>query len=142
YHMTGKPRYLSSYQMLIERYHYDEQAMFAKVLFPKEWTVPWDDHLAAKSYWQLLRYETDPLLLNRYRTAMNRHWWDWKNSEFKRDIEIWYHMLYQVLTGEQVVGEKCMDAAKGMWGFDRVKGTFNVPQEDGTVKKVESELEE
>ena len=35
YHMTGKPRYLSAYQVLIERYHYDEHAMFAKTLFPK-----------------------------------------------------------------------------------------------------------
>lgn len=141
YHMTGKPRYLSSYRMLIERYHYDEQALFAKVLFPKEWTVPWDDHLAAKSYWQLLRYETDPLLLNKYRTAMNRHWWDWKTSEFPRINDIWYHMLYQVLTGEQVVGERCVAAIKNMQGFERRKRTFRIPTDDGGAKEVESESE-
>lgn len=140
YHMTGKDRYRAAYQTLIQKYHYDEQAMMAKTLFPKEWTVPWDDHLAAKSYWQILRYETEPLLRDKYRTALNRHWYDWKNSNFQRQIEIWYHMLYQVLTGEEVVDAKCVDAIRNMWGFDRTRATFTIPTEDGP-KQVESEME-
>ncbi len=139
-HMTGKPRYMSAYQMLIQKYHYDEQAMMAKTLFPKEWQVPWDDHLAAKSYWQIMRYETDPLLMGKYRASLNRHWYVWKDSEFKRENDIWYFMLYQVLTGEKVVDDKCVAAIKAMWGFDRKKGTFAIPSGDGT-KTVESEIE-
>jgi len=140
YRLTRKDRYRAAYRMLIDKYHYDDHAIMAKVLWPEEWKTPWDDHLAAKSLYMLMRYETDPSLLQKYRMSLNRHWYDWKNADFKRKAEVFYHMLYQVLTGEKVVGEKCRNAIKNMWGFDRRKRNFTIPTPAGP-KTLEAEEE-
>jgi hypothetical protein len=140
FHVTGKDRYRLAYHMLIDRYHYDDEAIVAKLLFPKEWTVPWDDHLAAKSFYSLFRYETDPNLLQKYRMSLNRHWFAWKDSELSRPEDIFYWMLYQLFTGEKVVDEKCTNAIKNMWGFDRNHRVFTIPTEQGP-KQVEADEE-
>ncbi|MCP4642099.1 MAG: hypothetical protein GY851_16770 [bacterium] len=140
YHVTGKSRYLAAYEMLIDRYGYDDQALLAKVLWPEEWKTPWDDHLAAKSLYILLRYETDSSLIEKYRMSLRRHWHDWKDCEFTHESEVFYHMLYQVLTGEEVVDSECIAAIKGMWGFDRGKRAFTIPTASGP-KTMEAEEE-
>jgi hypothetical protein len=140
YKLTGKERYRAAYHMLIDKYHYDDEAIMAKVLWPEEWKTPWDDELAAKALYMLYRWETDTSLLIKYRMCLNRHWYDWKNSAFHHEDDVWYHLLYQVLTGEQVMSEKCIGAIKAMWGFDRGKGLFTIPTPQG-MKTVESEEE-
>jgi hypothetical protein len=37
HHITGKERYNAAYHMLIDRYHYDDRAINAKIVFPPEW---------------------------------------------------------------------------------------------------------
>ncbi|TFH01963.1 MAG: hypothetical protein E4H13_03460 [Calditrichales bacterium] len=140
YRVTGKERYRAAYQMLIDRYHYDDDAIMAKVLWPDEWKTPWDDHLAAKSFDMLMRWEDDPLLKIKYRMSLNRHWHDWKNSDFRNSADVFYHMLYQVLTGETVVGEKCIAAIKQMPGFKRQRLTYTIPTENG-MKTMEADEE-
>ena len=141
YKLTGKDRYRAAYHMLIDRYQYDDHAIPSKLLWPDEWkTAPWDDHLAAKSFYMLMRWETDRSLQIKYRMSLNLHWYDWKNTDFKYQAEVWYHMLYQLLTGEKVVTEKCINAIKNMWGFDRRTRTFKIPTDNG-FKIVESEEE-
>jgi hypothetical protein len=139
--MTGKDRYRMAYRMLIDRYGYDDQAINAKMLWPPEWTVPWDDELAAKSLYNLLRYETDPDLLQKYRMGLNRHWFVWQKGEFKHPMETWFYMLYALFTGENVVDARAVEAIKAMPGVERKRSTFNIPAEDGTVRAVESEEE-
>ncbi|MBN1350489.1 hypothetical protein JXJ21_13825 [candidate division KSB1 bacterium] len=129
--LTGKERYHAAYHTLIEKYHYDDHAIMAKVLYPEEWKTSWDDHLAAKSLYMIMRYETDPSLLQKYRMSLNRHWYDWKDTDFRRDADVFYHMLYQVLTGEKVVGEKCIEAIKNMRGFKRRQRQFTIPTANG-----------
>lgn len=140
YHLTSKDRYRSAYEMLINKYHYDDQALKAKILWPEKWVTPGDDDLAARSLYILLRWETDNSLLIKYRMALNRHWYYWKNSNFQRDIDVYFTMLYQVLTDEKVVDDKCINAAKNMKGVLRTKGVFFIPTDHGT-KKIESEQE-
>lgn len=140
YRMTGKERYRAAYHMLIEKYRYDDEAIMAKVLWPEEWKTPWDDELAAKALYMLYRWESDPSLLIKYRMCLNRHWYDWKNSEFRHEDDVWFHMLYQVLTGEEVMTAKSQQAIKSMWGFDRRKARFSIPLAQG-MKTVESEEE-
>ncbi len=139
--MTGKPVYATAYRRLIEKYHYDDQAILAKILWPEQWKTPWDDHLAAKSFYMLMRYEDDPKLLQKYRMSLNRFWYDWKNSAFKHTADAWYVMLYQVLTGEKVIDEKRQEAIKKLEGVSRVKRTYNIPMPEGP-KAVEAEQEE
>jgi len=139
--LTGKAYFGAAYRRLIEKYHYDDEAILAKVLWPDEWKTPWDDHLAAKALYMLLRYESDPGLLQKYRMSLNRFWHDWRNAAFQRTPEFWYVMLYQVLTGEDVVSETRQEAIKGMWGYHRQKSTYRIPGPDGT-RTVEAEQEE
>jgi hypothetical protein len=139
--MTGKDRYRAAYRMLIDKHHYDDEAIMTKTIWPEEWNVIWDDKLACKSYWQLFRHETDPSLLNKYRMSINRHQFVWKDSEYERVGAIWFPMVYSVLTGENVVTEKTIAALKNMQGFQRTKRRFSVPQADGAVVSMESEEE-
>jgi hypothetical protein len=131
YRMTGKERYRAAYHMLVDRYGYADHAIQAKLLWPDEWkTAPWDDHLAAKSFYMLMRWETDRTLMIKYRMNLNRHWVDWKTAEFNYSAQVWYHMLYQVLTGEEIMTDKTIQAIKNMWGFDRRTAKFKIPTGD------------
>lgn len=139
--ITGKERYRAAYRMLIDRYHYDDQAILAKVIAPKEWTVPWDDNLAAKSYYMLMRYEDDPSLLQKYRMSLNRHLFVWKQMDFGYQAVPFYFMLHQLLTGEEVLDDRVLDGIKKMWPGHRRKRSFTIPTADGH-KTVEAEEEE
>ncbi len=141
YRMTAKERYRAAYNKLITTYHYDDEAIMAKTLWPEEWAVPWDDNLAAKSYWMLMRYETDPTLLTKYRMALNRHLFSWKRLDFGYGAVPYYFMLYQVLTGEKVVNDKVLAEINAMYPGSRATRTFTVPTPDGP-KRVESVEEE
>lgn len=141
YRLTGKDRYREAYERLIKKYHYDEEAIMARRLWPEMWTVPWDDELASKSFCQLMPYETDPALRNKYTMSLHRYGFAWKSNEYQRSEQLWYPMLYQAFAGVDVLDAKWQEAMRAQWGFDRVKRTFNVPQKDGTVKQMESEEE-
>lgn len=71
---------------------------------------------------------------------LNRHWYDWQNHDFSFEGDIWFIMVYQVLTGEDIFTEKWNQAIKDMWGFERITKEFKIPTEDG-IKIVESEEE-
>jgi hypothetical protein len=141
YHITGKERYNAAYHMLIDRYHYDDRAINAKILFPPEWRNVGDDYHAARSLYMLMRWEDDPNLLNKYRMSLNRHWYDWKDIEFTWESNIWFIMVYKVLTGEDIITDRIAEGIKDMWGFDREKKVFKIPTDDGGFQTVESEYE-
>ena len=141
HHVTGDARYDKAYRMLIEKHGYDDRAIMAKVLHPKEWMTPWDDQLAAQSYYPLFRYETDADLLQKYRMSLNRHWHYWKDAGFEDEHMVFYHMLYETITDDKVVGPDAIDALKSMWGGERGTGQFSVPQADGSFESMESAYE-
>ena len=139
--ITGKERYNAAYHMLIDRYHYDDHQLHAKIIWPPEWRNVGDDYHAARSLYMLLRYETDRSLLIKYRMNLNRHWYDWQNIAFTWESNIWFIMVYQALTGEDILTEERIQAIKDMWGFDRQKREYKIPAADG-FQLVESEFEE
>ena len=139
--MTGKPCYTAAYTRLIKKYHYDDEAIMSKVLWPEEWKTPWDDQLAARAMYMLMRYETDPNLLAKYSMCLERHWYDWRNAEFYRTSEVWFVMLYQVLTGKEVIDGPRSEAIKNVWGLYRDKRNYVIPSPGGP-KTVEAEQEE
>ena len=138
--ITGKERYNAAYHMLINRYHYDDDQINSKILWPKEWQNVGDDYHAARSLFMVMRYEKDPSLLNKYNMNLNRHWYAWQNLDFSFESSIWFIMVYQVLTGQEVIPGKYQDVIKSMWGFDRQTRTFKIPNERGCTR-VESEAE-
>lgn len=139
--ITGKERYNAAYHMLIDRYQYDDRQINAKILFPPEWRNVGDDYHAARSLYMLMRWETDPNLLNKYRMNLNRHWYDWKDIAFEWESTIWFVMVYQVLNKENIFTKERIQAVKDMWGFERKKREFSIPTADGGFKKVISEEE-
>jgi len=139
--ITGKERYNAAYHMLIDRYHYDDDQIHAKIIFPEEWRNVGDDYHAARSLYMLLRYEDDRSLLIKYRMSLNRHWYDWKDIEFTWESNIWFVMVYQVLTGEDILNEEKKQAIKDMWGFERNTNEFKIPQDCDSFTIVESEEE-
>ena len=96
---------------------------------------------SAKKLNMLMRYENDRSLLIKYKMNLNRHWFDWQSMEFTWESSIWFIMVYRVLTGENVLTDEHVQVIKDMWGFNRSKRAFNIPQEDGRIKVVESEEE-
>ena len=127
YHVTAKDKYIRAYHKLIDQHHYDEEAIMAKVLWPERWKTSWDDHLAAKSFYTLMRYENDPDLLRRYRMSLNRHWYDWKDRALDHPGNVFLTMLYGLLSGEDVKNDTLEAGIKGMWGFDRNRRSFAIP---------------
>ena len=74
--------------------------------------------------------------------SLNRHWYDWKDIEFTWEGNIWFVMVYKVLTGENDLTEKQAQGIKDMWGVEREEKEFKIPQHDGSFKIVKSEFEE
>lgn len=74
HHVTGDAKYRDAAKMLRDRHAYHVNAMDGRAVFPPENVVPWDNNLAFLSYWGLLKYETDPKLLQAYRVSLDRNW--------------------------------------------------------------------
>lgn len=138
--ITGKDRYHAAYHMLIDRYHYDDHQILSKILWPEEWRNKGDDYHAARSLYMLMRYEDDRSLLIKYKMNLNRHWYDWQTHDFSFEDDIWFIMVYQVLSHEDIMTEKYVSVIKDMWGFDRQEKEFKIPTGDG-YKIVNSEQE-
>jgi hypothetical protein len=74
HHVTGNEKYLQTAKMLRDRHHYHINAMLAKMYFPPEDVVPWDNNLCLMSMYGLLNYELDPELILMYRESMEIAW--------------------------------------------------------------------
>lgn len=75
HHVTGDPRYRSVFLDLVNNHGYAMNLMSQ----PKPILAPGafgqaDDNMTFMNYYHLVRYETDPKLLNMFRNAMYYHW--------------------------------------------------------------------
>jgi hypothetical protein len=73
-HITGATKYREAYRNLIDRHSYD-----ANVLIPKTNAGPGsgnqsDDEMAIMGFYNLVRYETDTILLSKYTLAFSNYW--------------------------------------------------------------------
>jgi len=133
--LSGKARFDQAYRMLINRYHYDDHQLESKVIWPQEWRNRWDDNHAAKSLYMLLRYEEDRSLLIKYRMNLNRHWHVWRTHDFSFECDALYVLLYQVLSGENVLTPERIRGIQDLWGFERHESEFRIPCAQG-VRRV------
>ena len=79
-HITGEPRFAAAERTLIERHAYN-----TNVLIPKADTGPGsgnqsDDEMIFMNYYNLIRYETDPVLRETYALALYKQW-QWEQQE-------------------------------------------------------------
>ena len=73
-HVTGAAKYREALRKLIDQHSYDQN-----VLIPKSNAGPGsgnqsDDEMAFMDFYNLIRYETDPILLRKYTIAFSRYW--------------------------------------------------------------------
>ena len=135
-HMTEKVAYQTAYQRVLIRYHFDDEAILAKVLWPVEWRNGSNDHPAAMAFYHLMRFENNPSLLQKYRMGLNRFWYLWKEES-----NPFYAMLYQTLTGEKAVTDNVIQNIKQLYSPKRAQGSWTVQLPEGP-KTFESEYEE
>lgn len=142
YQITGEARFASAYKLLIDKYHYDDRQLLTNHIFPESLRHIWDDYHAVRSLYMVMKYETDPDLLNKYRMTLNRQWYVWKDITFESESTIFYIMLYDLITQEGVMKDPArIEVMKNMNGHARRMRTFNIPMEDGTTKKIETEYD-
>lgn len=140
--ITGEARFASAYKLLIDRYHYDDRQLLTNHLYPESLRHIWDDYHAARSLYMVMKYETDPDLLNKYRMTLNRQWHVWKDITFEEESTIFYIMLYDLITKEGVMQDPSrIEVLKNMNGHARRIRFFDVPMADGTSQKIESEYD-
>lgn len=142
YQITGEARFASAYKLLIDKYHYDDRQLLTNHLFPEGMRHIWDDYHAVRSLYMVMKYETDPDLLNKYRMTLNRQWYVWKDITFESESTIFYIMLYDLITQEGVMKDPTrIEALKNMNGHARKPRTFNIPNPDGTKTKTVSDYD-
>lgn len=74
HHVTGDKKYMDTAKMLRDEHNYHINAMLAKMYYPPEDVVPWDNNLALMSFYGLLNYEEDPELIMMYRESLEFAW--------------------------------------------------------------------
>ncbi len=93
HHMSGDEKYNAEYLRLVEKEHYAVNAMYRKV--DDAHTCHIDDNLCFLISIPLLRYETDPDILQCYLIGMREHW------EYERvERNPFWNILYGAFTEE------------------------------------------
>ncbi|MCP5064854.1 MAG: hypothetical protein GY936_20735 [Ignavibacteriae bacterium] len=115
--VTGDPSYNKAYQQLID-FGYLNYIVRQKNTFPPENLAPWDDNLAFRSYYTLLRYTINPQLRSIYLRSLERTW------EVKRMEHIsWFNFAYGALTGNDCEVEQAVKHLRE-WTLDCVEHNY------------------
>lgn len=93
YALTGEQRFEEGYQQLV-KLGYAENTIKQKNTFPPAYIAPWDDNLAYRAYYTLLRYTNDALDRSTYMRSIARTY------EVKRIEQVsLYNFVYGAITG-------------------------------------------
>ena len=93
YKMTGEKLYEDGFNELLS-FRYQDHIVRQKNGFPPESIAPWDDNLAFRSYYTLIRYLDDPYLKAIYLRSIERTY------EMKRVEHVaWFNFAYGAITG-------------------------------------------
>ena len=92
WHFTREPRFQQAYQQLVDL-GYPDYTLRQRSSFPPEDIAHFEDQLAFWSWWNLLRFETDPDLLALYRRGYERSY-----DMVRIERNPWYQFVYGALT--------------------------------------------
>jgi len=121
--ITGDEKFDKGYQQLID-WGYPANTLRQKNVFPPENLAPWDDNLAFRSYYTLLRYEHNPALRSVYLRSLERTW------EVKRMEHIsWFNFAYGAITGNDCEVEQSVKHLRE-WTLDCVEHNFRNSHRD------------
>jgi len=100
--LSGDKKFEVAYQQLI-KWGYRTNTIRQKNVFPPADIAPWDDNLAFRSYYTLLRYTDDPVDRSAYLRSLARTW------EVKRIEQVpRYNYTYGAITGNDCEQEQSM----------------------------------
>jgi hypothetical protein len=140
--VTGDKKFENGFQQLID-WGYHNYTVRQKRTFPQADVAPWDDNLAFRSYYTLLRYTDDPNLRSIYIRSLARTW------EIKRLEHIsWFNFAYGAVTGNDCDLEISVKHLRE-WTLDCVEDNYKnshradlapepgyVPYEGGTTRAI------
>jgi hypothetical protein len=102
YALSGDKKFEDAYQQLI-KWGYRTNTIRQKNVFPPADIAPWDDNLAFRSYYTLLRYTDDPVDRSAYLRSLARTW------EVKRIEQVpKYNYTYGAITGNDCEQEQSL----------------------------------
>jgi hypothetical protein len=116
--LTGDEQFQAGLEQLLQwRYH--TYTVRQKLTYPPEEGVPWDDELAFRCYYPLLRYATDPELRSIYLRSLERHW------EVMRMQQIpFFNFIYGALTGNDCEVPQAVKHLRE-WSLDLVTHSYH-----------------
>lgn len=115
--LTGDQKYKDGFQQLLD-WGYLNYTVRQKNIFPPEALAPWDDNLAFRSYYTMLRYTDDPQLRSVYLRSIARTW------EVKRMEHIsWFNFAYGALSGNDCEVDEAVKHLRE-WTLDCVEHTY------------------
>ncbi len=117
YALTGDEKFMEGFQQLVD-WGYLNYIIRQKNTFPPEVVAPWDDNLAFRSYYTILRYTKDPVLRSIFLRSLER------TFEVKRMEHIgWFNFSYGALTGNDCEADR---AAKFLreWHLDCIEYNY------------------
>ncbi len=117
YALTGDKEFEEGFQQLMD-WGYQNYIVRLKNTFPPTVVAPWDDNLAYRSYYTLLRYTEDPILRSIYLRSLAR------TFEVKRMEHIaWFNFAYGAITGNDCEADKAVQHLRE-WTLDCVEYNF------------------
>lgn len=129
YGLTGDQKFEDGYQFLVKQ-GYAKNTIRQKNTFPPETIAPWDDNLAFRSYYTLMRYTDDATSRSIFLRSLSRTW------EIKRIEEVpWYNYVYGAITGNDCENKQAVQHLRD-WQLDCVEHSFvNSFRDDLMTKK-------
>jgi hypothetical protein len=113
-HITGDPRFSAAARWLIQQHAYA-----ANILIPKADTGPGsgnqsDDEMIFMNYYNLIRYETDPILRQTYALALYRQW-QWERQELNPFFDFIYAASCSGQKSESAFGTEDLSPRDNGW---------------------------
>ena len=104
YHITGDPKFLDAYHQIVEKYGYVQHVMRGAAMLSKITNANYsysDEELNFLSFYPLLKYEDNPVLVRQYRQALT---FLWLRAESEHN-PLWDY-IYAVGTGANNYGSQ------------------------------------
>jgi hypothetical protein len=117
YALTGDQIFEEGFQQLLD-FGYLNYIVRQKNTFPPTSVAPWDDNLAYRSYYTIMRYTDDPVLRSVYLRSLAR------TFEVKRMEHIsWFNFGYGAMTGNDCEAEEAVKHLRE-WTLDCVEHNY------------------
>jgi len=116
--LTGDQKFADGLQQLLD-WGYHTYTVRQKQTFPPDYVVPWDDELAFRCYYPLLKYADDPHLRSIYLRSIERHW------EVMRMQKLpFFNFVYGGLTGNNCEENEAVQHLRE-WPLDCVNYSYH-----------------